>query len=114
MKKVILLSLFSVLLFGEQNLFNALSSEITKAHDVFFEQQLSLGNSTLQMNSTFCYGLSDKIEVGFDIFNVNVNIAGAGPFFLNNDDDSTQPLAPVVLGSVQLKIYESRSFRVSA
>jgi hypothetical protein len=71
---------------AQQNLFNVPSSEITEKNKFFFQQQFnfaSLGES----NTTVDFGLGNDLEIGINLFNLNVysNTTGlTNPNFLFN------------------------------
>ena len=88
-------------IYSQQSLFNVPSSEITQPAKSFFEEQVSYGAAIIQLNSTYCYGVGDGMEVGLDLFNLNLNTAPAGAFFLVNSTDPSQTLSPILLATFQ-------------
>lgn len=60
-------------LFAQQNFFNVPSSEITKKGNIFFQQQINLYPNNISSNTTLCYGLGKKYEIGFNILGVTYN-----------------------------------------
>ncbi|MDD2724251.1 MAG: hypothetical protein PHH59_09560 [Methylovulum sp.] len=71
---------------AQQNLFNVPSSEITQENTVFFQQQFNFAKSDTS-NTTIDYGLGNNLEVGINLFNVNLYTPSdtvANPNFLLN------------------------------
>jgi len=64
MKKTVLLLLLlnSFLSFSQQNFINVPSSEATKKHKLFFQQQLNF-NELIQSNTTIDYGLGKDLKL---------------------------------------------------
>src|SRR5665647_986269 len=70
---VFLLLLISPLpAFSQQNYFNVPSFEITGKDTFFFQQQLNV-NDSIESNSTFDWGLKDNMEIGLNVYGVQVN-----------------------------------------
>jgi hypothetical protein len=72
---------------AQQNLFNVPSSEITKKNKFFFQQQFNIGALAGNSNTTIDYGLGDNIEVGINLFNLDLyptNSSIHNPHFLVN------------------------------
>jgi len=67
---VIILCLNVSITFGQQNFFNVPSSEITEKRKVFFQQQFNLLAQQTVSNSTFCYGLTENTEIGFNFLGI--------------------------------------------
>ncbi|MEI7838921.1 MAG: hypothetical protein WCJ11_00295 [Methylococcaceae bacterium] len=63
---------FSSLSVAQQNLFNVPSSDITEKGKVFFQQQFNLSNVSGASNTTLDYGLGDELEMGINIFNIDL------------------------------------------
>lgn len=63
---------FSPLSVAQQNLFNVPSSDITEHGKIFFQQQFNLSNLSGASNTTFDYGLENNLEIGLNIFNVDM------------------------------------------
>ncbi|MDD2863198.1 MAG: hypothetical protein PHC99_00550 [Methylococcales bacterium] len=77
---------YSSLSNAQQNLFNVPSSDITENGTIFFQQQFNLGKSSGVSNTTFDYGLEDNLEIGLNIFNVDLYPTNElrNPFVLAN------------------------------
>lgn len=58
--------------FAQQSLFNVPSSDITKTGKFFFQEQINLGKMSGISNTTIDYGLENELEIGFNIFNVDL------------------------------------------
>lgn len=72
---------------AQQNLFNVPSSDITKENEVFFQQQFNLAPATGNGNTTLDYGLGNELEVGINIFNLDLYTSNGvyqNPHFLLN------------------------------
>lgn len=63
---------FSHLSNAQQNLFNVPSSDITEDGKIFFQQQFNLGKLSGVSNTTFDYGLENNLEIGLNVFNVDM------------------------------------------
>lgn len=57
--------------FGQQNLFNVPSSDITEKGDWFFQEQLNIASSGVS-NTTIDYGLGNQWEVGLNLFGLDL------------------------------------------
>ncbi len=57
---------------AQQNLFNVPSSDITEHGKIFFQQQFNLSNLSGVANTTIDYGLENELEIGVNIFNVDM------------------------------------------
>jgi len=76
-KKSLLLSICAIIFtsnnsIAQQNLFNVPSSDITEKDKIFFQDQLNLGKLSGVNNITLDYGLENDLEVGLNIFNVDM------------------------------------------
>lgn len=58
--------------FAQQSLFNVPSSDITHTGKFFFQEQINLGKMSGISNTTVDYGLENELEIGFNIFNVDL------------------------------------------
>src|SRR5664279_3491542 len=63
---------FPVAGLAQQNLFNAPSSEITENNEIFFQQQFNFSTISGNGNTTLDYGLGNDLEVGINIFNLDL------------------------------------------
>lgn len=96
---------------GQQNLFNVPSSDITLRGEPFFQQQINLYPTDLQLNSTFCWGLGKQTEIGFNVLEVNVSTT-TGTKYVSNSDPKSPPLYPVYLLNFQKAFVLSPSFKI--
>jgi|GEM_PF-413481 len=80
---------FSQFAFGQQNLFNVPSSDITIKGTPFYQQQFNISRGLVQLNSTFCWGLGHEVEAGFNV--LGLNITTNGPISLDTNGDVTNP-----------------------
>lgn len=71
--------------FAQQNFFNVPSSDITHKNKLFFQQQFNIAR-TGTSNTTLDYGLGNNLEIGLNLFNVNLYSPEAvgNPNFLAN------------------------------
>jgi len=56
---------------AQQNLFNVPDVVITAPGKVFFQEQFNFTRSGVS-NTTFCYGVGKELEIGFNVFNVDL------------------------------------------
>ncbi|MBC7412477.1 MAG: hypothetical protein H7331_08500 [Bacteroidia bacterium] len=97
MKQTVLLciAIFSCnIAYGQQNFINVPSSEVTKAHKLFFQQQINI-NELIQSNTTIDYGLGKGFEIGANVLGLNFSEKKAS--FLNNDSNDVDPYNPLVI-----------------
>lgn len=93
-KWILITLFFSVInLFCQQNFINVPSSEVTKRHKVFIQQQLNF-NELIQSNTTLDYGLGKGFEIGTNILGLNFN--NKSKSFLHNDTSDIDPYNPLV------------------
>lgn len=90
---------------AQQNFINVPSSEVTKARNIFFQQQLNL-NELIQSNTTLDYGLGKGFEVGVNV--LGLNFSEKRKSFLNNDTNDIDPYNPLVAvnGLKQIELTE--------
>jgi hypothetical protein len=92
---VLLLSNFiSLVFYSQQNFINVPSSEATKRHKLFFQQQINF-NELIQSNTTLDFGLRKGFEVGVNVLGLNFN--EKTKTFLNNDTSDSDPYNPLVM-----------------
>jgi hypothetical protein len=63
---------------AQQNLFNVPSSEITEKNKIFFQQQFNIGALAGNSNTTIDYGLGNNLEVGINLFNLDLYPTNSG------------------------------------
>lgn len=68
----LIISCFSEVGLSQQNLFNVPSSDITEKNKVFIQQQFNFASLQGSSNTTLDYGLGDNLEVGINVFNVDM------------------------------------------
>ena len=95
---VILLSVNSA--FGQQNLFNIPSGDVTLNQKLFYQHQLNVYTDKLESKAHFVYGLGKGWDIG-------LNVVGKGAYFSPswrlsyNDNPDKGALYPIVMGTVQ-------------
>lgn len=96
MKQILLLiSLLNVaFLFSQQNFINVPSSEVTKKHKLFFQQQVNI-NEQIQSNTTLDFGLGKGFEIGANVLGLNFSTAKNS--FIKNDTSDTDPYNPLIM-----------------
>ncbi len=102
---LVFFSLLSVSVFGQQNLFNVPSSDITPKAKPFFQQQFTIEADVVQLNSTFSLGLGKNMEFGVNLVGVNVNTTSAGGLIQTNTNSGNNPVFPFYLINFQ-KAFE--------
>lgn len=102
---IVLLFLKSLALFAQQNFINVPSSEVTKQHQLFFQQQLNF-NELIQSNTTIDYGLGKGFEIGTNV--LGLNFSDKNKSFIQNDTNDKDPYNPLVMinGLKQFEISE--------
>jgi len=100
----VLLSLTS---FGQQNFFNVPSSDITPSRKIFVQQQLNFISNGVQSGTTFCYGLGNHTEIGFNVLGVNYDYQQK--FVANH---SEQPYNPFFTINAQKSFQLHEDFKV--
>jgi hypothetical protein len=91
---------------GQQNLFNIPSGDITPKNKWFFQQQINFYQPwELEVKNHFVYGLGGDFEVGVNVINLPFNFKSKPmmPFNLNPDSTSVS-LSPLVLFTAQKNI----------
>ncbi len=96
MKKTFLAILFSISLhsYSQQNFINVPSSEVTKKHKLFFQQQINF-NELIQSNSTIDYGLGNGFEIGANVLGLNFSTNQNS--FIHNDTSDKDPYNPLIM-----------------
>ncbi len=77
---------------AQQNLFNVPSSDITLKSKPFFQQQFNISNGLTQLNSTFCLGIGNNAELGFNVLGLNINTNNFS--IVSNGNLSEPPVYP--------------------
>ncbi len=97
--------------YGQQNYFNVPSSEVTAKNKVFFQQQVNFFPSLVVSNSTFCYGLGKKSEIGLNLFGVTYDY-NLQKFLHNEPGEQTVYPTFGVNGLKQLYQYKNYALSV--
>lgn len=98
--------------FGQQNLFNIPSGDITIGKKVFYQHQLNIYSDKLESKAHFVYGLGKGWDVG-------VNLVGKGIYFnpewrfLHNDNSQKGSLYPVLMGTIQKQFNINEHFDIN-
>ncbi|HRI79230.1 MAG TPA: hypothetical protein PLR06_06805 [Cyclobacteriaceae bacterium] len=98
---------------GQQNLFNVPSSDITEPGEIFYQQQFNALPGILQINTTLCYGLGSNFEVGVNVIGLNINTASASPFIISNGDIDDPPVYPFYTINFQKAFVLNKTLRAS-
>ena len=109
----IIFMLFSTFVFGQQNLFNIPSGDITNAKKGFYQHQFNVYSNKLESKGHFVYGLGKGWDAG-------VNLVGKGFYFspewrvLHNDNANKGAVYPILMGTLQkqFKINEHFDFNI--
>ena len=96
MKKVLVFVflLNGVFLFSQQNFINVPSSEVTKKHKLFFQQQVNV-NEQIQSNTTLDFGLGKGFEIGANVLGLNFSTNKNS--FIKNDSSDKDPYNPLIM-----------------
>lgn len=115
MNRIIPFILSSCLAFptlAQQNIFNVPSSDITLKSKVFFQQQVNfISGGDILLNTTFCYGLGNELEIGFNVLGLFIE---PGPKLLSNSDASNPPVYPFFTVNLQKAWKLSNTFKLAA
>ena len=107
---ILMALVFTRSVYGQQNLFNVPSSDITLKSKPFFQQQFNISPGLLQLNSTFCWGLGKEAEVGLNILGFNLKTTDNISIQTNGDLNS-QPVYPFCTVNFQKAFTISRLFK---
>lgn len=109
---LLLICAFSVIR-AQQNFINVPSSDVTKKHKIFFQEQLNF-NELIQSNSTIDFGLGKGFEIGANVLGLNFN--NRTQSFLNNDTSDVDPYNPLVClnGSKRFELTEHFGISIGA
>lgn len=115
--KCLLFTILSGLTFyaaAQQNLFNVPSSDITIKNKPFFQQQINFVNDgSLLLNTTFCYGLGNDFEVGFNVLGVFLDFTKPGSVLQTNSDINNPPVYPFYTINAQKEWGLNRTFKMA-
>ncbi len=104
---LLLLICLSNVVVAQQSFFNVPSSDITTKNKLFFQQQVSIFQTGMQVNSTCSYGLGKNFEAGLNLLGVTYEFDNK---FLFND--RVPPYSPLFVINGQKKFVLSRSFSI--
>ena len=108
---LIFISSYSHPLCAQQNYFNVPSGEITQNKVWFVQHQINFNHGLYQNNLTVDRGIGKGMELGFNIFSMDVNTK---PYWHieKNLNHPVLPLSPLVLINFQ-KSWKVKSFNIS-
>jgi len=81
---LIIVTLISSKSFAQQNLFNAVSSDITDKNNFFFQEQLNIDKENLVSNTTIDYGLGHNFEIGINLLGFDY-LVNQGKLYKNDN-----------------------------
>lgn len=91
---ILLLIIKNLVSVSQQNFINVPSSEVTKKHKLFFQQQINF-NEIIQSNTTLDLGLGKGFEIGANV--LGLNFSERNKSFLKNDTNDIDPYNPLVM-----------------
>lgn len=109
---IMMLFLISPVCYGQQNLFNIPSGDITPQNKLFYQHQFNVYSNKLESKSHLVYGLGKNWDAG-------VNLVGKGVYFspewraLYNDNPDKGSVYPIVMGTLQKKFNINKHFDVN-
>lgn len=95
--------------FGQQNLFNIPSGDITNPDKFFYQHQINAYSDKIESKAHLVYGLGNGWDAG-------INLVGKGFYFtsewrsLHNDNPDKGALYPVVMGTLQKQFNLNEEF----
>jgi predicted lactoylglutathione lyase len=87
--------------------FNVPSSDITEKDRIFFQQQLNIFPKSIASNTTLCYGLGKKCEIGLNILGVSYDYDTKKLISSNNNE---QPVAPSLGVNMQQQVLDYKDY----
>lgn len=109
---ILWLIFLSINSYGQQNLFNIPSGDITQKNKIFYQHQLNVYSNKLESKAHFVYGLGKGWDAG-------INLVGKGVYFppewraIHNDNPQNGALYPILMGTVQKQFKLSEKFDVN-
>lgn len=109
---ITLLFLLTGVVYGQQNLFNIPSGDITEKGKVFYQHQLNVYSDKLESKGHFVYGLGKGWDAG-------LNLVGKGFYFspdwriLHNDNPTKGALYPNLMATIQKQFEVGHHFDVN-
>lgn len=97
-------------IFGQQNFFNVPSSEITEKNRIFFQQQMNLFPKNIASNTTLCYGLGKKYEIGLNILGVTYDYDIKK---IVSNQYNAQPVYPSLGINMQKEVLEFKNYALA-
>ena len=111
---ILIMMMMNKVTFGQQNLFNIPSGDITPDRKIFFQQQVNLYSlNSLESKSHFVYGHTGKSEVGLNIINVPFDFKRKDNYFLGNEGRKNLPLFPAILLTWQYNLWAKGKFKLN-
>jgi hypothetical protein len=99
---------------AQQNLFNIPSGDLTPKGKWFFQQQINAYNlSSYESKSHFVWGLSERMEIGFNLVNLPVRFSPRPSFETNSSTALGRPVYPLALFTTQIHQPLNDHLRVS-
>lgn len=93
---------FSFKSFGQQNLFNIPSGDITLKNKIFYQHQLNFYQNNFDTKSHLVYGIGKNYDIGLNFISKKNTI---NPLrFSSNDNNTSGSLNPLVVFTIQKKI----------
>ena len=110
-----LLVFFSIsITYGQQNLFNIPSGDITPKGKFFYQHQFNVYQKKFESKSHLVYGLGKGWEIGANLLNVGVNHGYINkPVFMMNDVYGKEPLGPLLVPTAQKQFKVGEHFKLS-
>ena len=109
---IILLAFFAKNSYGQQNLFNIPSGDITNSKKIFYQHQLNIYKNKVESKAHLVYGLGKGWDAG-------INLVGKGFYFspkwrsLHNDNPSNGALYPIIMGTLQKQFNLNKHFDIN-
>ncbi|MCX8491900.1 MAG: hypothetical protein ORN54_12630 [Cyclobacteriaceae bacterium] len=96
--------------FAQQNFFNVPSSDITENNRIFYQQQMNLFPKNIASNTTLCYGLGKKYEIGLNILGVTYDYDTKK---LISNSNNEQTIFPSVGINMQKQVLEFKKYSLA-
>jgi hypothetical protein len=102
------------LCYGQQNLFNIPSGDITEKNKVFYQHQINLYNpSSFESKQHFVYGLGKGWDIGVNVISVAFDFRNPRYAWVETNANPTnqQALSPLVLLTAQKYVKIAKNFK---
>ena len=96
--------------FAQQNFFNVPSSDITEKNRIFFQHQMNLFPKNIASNTTLCYGLGKKYEIGLNILGVTYDYDTKKLISNSNNEQIVFPSAGI---NMQKQVLEFKKYSLA-